>query len=50
MSDAPLEDDPTYLVPHSQEAIRLLYRDNDLLIVDKPTLLLSVPEIGRAHV
>ena len=43
MSDAPLEDDPPYLVPHSREAIRLLYRDNDLLIVDKPTLLLSVP-------
>jgi tRNA pseudouridine32 synthase/23S rRNA pseudouridine746 synthase len=31
------------LVPHSRENIRLLYRDQDLLIVDKPTLLLSVP-------
>ena len=34
---------PPYLVPHSQEPIRLLYRDEHLLIVDKPTLLLSVP-------
>ena len=34
---------PPYLVPHSREPIRLLYRDADLLIVDKPTLLLSVP-------
>ena len=36
-------DPPPYLVPHSQEAIRILYRDADLLVVDKPTLLLSVP-------
>lgn len=34
---------PPYRVPHSQEAIRILYADNDLLIVDKPHLLLSVP-------
>jgi len=34
---------PPYLVPHSREPIRVLYRDSDLLIVDKPTLLLSVP-------
>ena len=34
---------PPYLVPHSREPIRILYRDADLLIVDKPTLLLSVP-------
>jgi len=34
---------PPYLVPHSRELIRILYRDADLLIVDKPTLLLSVP-------
>ena len=34
---------PPYLVPHSQEPIKLLYRDSQLLIVDKPTLLLSVP-------
>ena len=34
---------PPYLVPHSKEPIRLLYRDEHLLIVDKPTLLLSVP-------
>lgn len=34
---------PPYLVPHSQEAIRVLYSDDHLLIVDKPHLLLSVP-------
>ena len=34
---------PPYLVPHSRDPIRVLYRDADLLIVDKPTLLLSVP-------
>lgn len=34
---------PPYLVPHSQEEIRILYRDDDLLLVRKPTLLLSIP-------
>lgn len=34
---------PPYIVPHSQNAIPVLYEDNDLLIVDKPHLLLSVP-------
>lgn len=38
-----VDDEPPYLVPHSQEPIRLLYRDPHILIVDKPTLLLSVP-------
>lgn len=37
------DDTPPYQVPHSQEAIRLLFRDPHLLILDKPTLLLSVP-------
>ena len=37
MSDQP------YLVPHSQEEIRILYQDADLLLVRKPDLLLSVP-------
>ena len=37
------DDTPPYRVPHSQESIRLLFRDPHLLIVDKPTLLLSVP-------
>jgi len=37
MSDAP------YLVPHSQEEIVILYRDDDLLLVRKPHLLLSIP-------
>ena len=34
---------PPYLVPHSQDVIRVLYEDDLLLIVDKPHLLLSVP-------
>ena len=37
------DDTPPSQVPHSQEAIRLLFRDPHLLILDKPTLLLSVP-------
>ena len=37
------DDTPPYQAPHSQESIRLLFRDPHLLIVDKPTLLLSVP-------
>ena len=32
-----------YLVPHSQETIRILYQDEDLLLVRKPDLLLSIP-------
>lgn len=32
-----------YLVPHSQEEIRILYEDDDLLLVRKPDLLLSIP-------
>ena len=35
--------DPPYLVPHSQEAIVILYEDEDLLLVRKPDLLLSIP-------
>ena len=34
---------PPYIVPHSQEAIRILYEDDDLLLVRKPDLLLSIP-------
>ena len=34
---------PPYLVPHSQESIRILHRDDHLLLVRKPDLLLSVP-------
>ncbi|MEH6590165.1 MAG: pseudouridine synthase [Halioglobus sp.] len=37
MSDTP------YLVPHSQEEIRIIYADDDLLLVRKPHLLLSIP-------
>ncbi|KAA1193456.1 RNA pseudouridine synthase [Pseudohalioglobus sediminis] len=38
-----MPDQPPYLVPHSKEAIRILYRDDDLLLVRKPDLLLSIP-------
>ena len=48
-SDAEDEDLPPYLVPHSQEAIRILYADNDLLLVRKPHLLLSVPGRHRLN-
>ena len=34
---------PPYLVPHSAEEIAILHADNDLLLVRKPHLLLSVP-------
>ena len=34
---------PPYLVPHSQSPIRLIYDDTDLLLIDKPHHLLSVP-------
>lgn len=34
---------PPYLVPHSSEEIAILYEDEDLLLVRKPTLLLSIP-------
>ena len=37
MSDTP------YLVPHSKEKIIILHEDNDLLLVRKPDLLLSIP-------
>ncbi len=40
---SPASDLPPYLVPHSQDVIRVLYQDNWLLVVDKPHLLLSVP-------
>jgi tRNA pseudouridine32 synthase / 23S rRNA pseudouridine746 synthase len=35
--------DTPYLVPHSQEEIRIIYADDDLLLVRKPHLLLSIP-------
>jgi len=38
-----MESPAPYLVPHSQEAIRILYEDDDLLLVRKPDLLLSIP-------
>ena len=36
-------DSAPYLVPHSQEKIIILYEDDDLLLVRKPDLLLSIP-------
>ena len=38
-----MSDLPPYIVPHSQEEIRILYEDQDLLLVRKPDLLLSIP-------
>lgn len=38
-----MQSSPPYLVPHSQEEIRILYEDGDLLLVRKPDLLLSIP-------
>ena len=38
-----MQSPPPYLVPHSREEIRILYEDEDLLLVRKPDLLLSVP-------
>ena len=40
---------PPYLVPHSQDYIRILYADDSLLIVDKPHLLLRVPGRHRLN-
>jgi tRNA pseudouridine32 synthase/23S rRNA pseudouridine746 synthase len=38
-----MQSPPPYLVPHSQEEIRILYQDAHLLLVRKPDLLLSIP-------
>lgn len=38
-----MQEQPPYLVPHSQEEIRILYEDAHLLLVRKPDLLLSIP-------
>jgi tRNA pseudouridine32 synthase / 23S rRNA pseudouridine746 synthase len=38
-----MDDLPPYLVPHSQENIDILYSDDDLLLVRKPHLLLTIP-------
>ena len=40
---APTAEAPPYLVPHSQESITIIYQDDDLLLVRKPDLLLSIP-------
>lgn len=36
-------EDTPYLVPHSKEEIKILHEDDDLLLVRKPDLLLSIP-------
>jgi len=38
-----LQPSEPYLVPHSCEAIDILYADRDLLLVRKPDLLLTIP-------
>jgi tRNA pseudouridine32 synthase/23S rRNA pseudouridine746 synthase len=38
-----MQEAPPYLVPHTTEAIAILYTDADLLLVRKPDLLLSIP-------
>jgi len=45
MSDLTVNADtlPPYVVPHSQEPTVVLYEDDDLVVVIKPHLLLSVP-------
>ncbi|QIB66433.1 pseudouridine synthase [Kineobactrum salinum] len=43
MNDNLAQEPPPYLVPHSQEPIAILYRDEHLLLVRKPHLLLSIP-------
>ena len=35
--------DQPYLVPHSQEEIAILYEDENLLLIRKPHLLLTIP-------
>jgi len=35
--------EPPYLVPHSQEEIKIIYQDEHLLLVRKPHLLLTIP-------
>lgn len=42
-SSESIDELPPYLVPHSQAPIRIVYEDEDLLLVDKPHHLLSVP-------
>lgn len=37
---------PYYIVPPCREPVREIYRDDDLLVVEKPAFLLSVPGRG----
>ena len=40
------EQPPRYLVPECRESIGVIHRDDDILVINKPAFLLSVP--GRA--
>ncbi|MDP5070013.1 MAG: RluA family pseudouridine synthase [Congregibacter sp.] len=44
-----LDDLPPYLVPHSPEPVRVIYVDDELLLIHKPDLLLSVPGRHRLN-
>lgn len=40
----PFDQQPSpYIVPRCEETVTILYEDNDLLVINKPDLLLSVP-------
>lgn len=41
--ESPPLEDPPYIVPHSQEPVRIIYADAHLMLIHKPDLLLSVP-------
>jgi tRNA pseudouridine32 synthase/23S rRNA pseudouridine746 synthase len=39
-----IKDQPQpYIVPHCDKEVKILYQDDDILLIDKPDLLLSVP-------
>ena len=37
------EQPPRYLVPECRERIGIVHRDDDILVINKPAFLLSVP-------
>ncbi len=46
LTQAPLQERPYYIVPRCDEPVRTLYRDAHCWVVEKPSLLLSVPGRG----
>lgn len=42
-NNPPQEDPLPYIVPKCTEQVKILYQDNDLLLINKPAFLLSVP-------